>query len=269
MAKSAASWVNDLWRMTAASARLFGSTNREGVIAVLARANVRLSNLHRLITLAQQYEDECLAAGDAASLSGLLLWLQDLAGNEFDTTAAPAVDADQVLPHRAAKGLEWPIVVLCDPASEVRDRLWDIQAESLDAIDVGRPLHRRFIRYWPWAFGQQRKVPIAEETAALPVGLAAHADAIEENMRLLNVSMTRARELMVLARQQKNPTGEWMDTVVLGDILPERDGAAIELSTSRTVPLARWHLVGEAGQGEQGASGADLAWFDHIDKPQE
>jgi hypothetical protein len=29
MAKSAASWVNDLWRMTAASARLFGSTIRE------------------------------------------------------------------------------------------------------------------------------------------------------------------------------------------------------------------------------------------------
>jgi hypothetical protein len=120
-----------------------------------------------------------------------------------------------------------PIVVHCDPASEVRDRLWDIQAESLDAIDVGRPLHRRFVRYWPWAFGKQKKVPIADETAALPVGLAAHADAIEENIRLLYVSMTRARDLLVLARQQKNPTGEWMDTVVLGDILPEGDGVAI------------------------------------------
>jgi ATP-dependent helicase/nuclease subunit A len=33
-----------------------------------------------VIGLAQQYEDECLSGRDAASLSGLLLWLQDLAG---------------------------------------------------------------------------------------------------------------------------------------------------------------------------------------------
>ena len=233
------------------------------------RSRVRLSNLDRLITLAQQYEDECLAASDAASLSGLLLWLQDLAGNKLDTMAAPAVDAVQVLTHHAAKGLEWPVVVLCDLANDVRDRLWDIQAESLDAFDVDRPLHRRFIRYWPWAFGQQKKVPIADEIAALPVGLAAHGDAIEENKRLLYVSMTRARDLLVLARQQKNPTGEWMDTVELGGILPEGDTAAIELSTSKTVPFARWQLVGEPGQREDTASGADLAWFEHIDKPQE
>jgi ATP-dependent helicase/nuclease subunit A len=122
------------------------------------RARVRLANLDRVIGLAQQYEDECLSGRDAASLSGLLLWLQDLQANELDTKALPAVDAVQVMTHHAAKGLEWPVVVLCDLASDVRDRLWGVQTESLAAFDVDRPLHRRFVRYWPWAFGAQKKV---------------------------------------------------------------------------------------------------------------
>ncbi len=126
-----------------------------------------------------------------------------------------------MMTHHAAKGLEWPVVVLCDLASDLRDRLWDVQTESLAAFDVDRPLHRRFVRYWPWAFGPQKKVAIADEIAALPVGQAAHADATEENKRLLYVSMTRARDLLVFARQAKKLTGEWMDTVGLGDDLAQ------------------------------------------------
>jgi ATP-dependent helicase/nuclease subunit A len=185
------------------------------------RARVRLANLDRVIGLAQQYEDECLSGRDAASLSGLLLWLQDLQANELDTKALPAVDAVQVMTHHAAKGLEWPVVVLCDLASDVRDRLWGVQTESLSAFDVDRPLHRRFVRYWPWAFGAQKKVAIADEIASLPVGQAAHADAAEENKRLLYVSMTRARDLLVFARQAKKQTGEWMDSVALGESLAQ------------------------------------------------
>jgi ATP-dependent exoDNAse (exonuclease V) beta subunit len=233
------------------------------------RARVRLANLDRVIGLAKQYEDECVSGRDAASVSGLLLWLQELQANQKDTKALPAVDAVQVMTHHAAKGLEWPVVVLCDLASDLRDRLWDVQTESLAAVDVDRPLHRRFVRYWPWAFGAQQKVAIADEIAVLPVGQAAHADATEENKRLLYVSMTRARDVLVFARQAKKLTGEWMDTVGLGDILPKTGQRRFVLPDRTVVPFERWELAAEGLADAADTGEDDLSWFEHVDKPLE
>lgn len=231
------------------------------------RARVRLANLDRVIGLAQQYEDECRSGRDAASVSGLLLWLQELQANQLDTKALPAVDAVQVMTHHAAKGLEWPVVVLCDLANDVRDRLWGVQTESLAAFDVDRPLNQRFVRYWPWAFGAQKKTAIGDEIATLPVGKAAHADAVEEHKRLLYVSMTRARDLLVFARQASKQTGEWMDTVALGEILPKDGQRVFTLPSGTDVPFERWTLAAEVVSHAVEADDSDLSWFEHADKP--
>ncbi len=231
------------------------------------RARVRLANLDRVIGLAQQYEDECRSGRDAASLSGLLLWLQELQANKLDTKALPAVDAVQVMTHHAAKGLEWPVVVQCDLANDVRDRLWGVQTESLAAFDVDHPLNDRFVRYWPWAFGAQKKTAIGDEIAALPVGLAAHADAVEEHKRLLYVSMTRARDLLVFARQANKQTGEWMDTVELGEILPKDGQRMIRLPCGTDVPFERWELAASVMSAAAEADESDLSWFEHVDEP--
>ena len=231
------------------------------------RARVRLANLDRLLGLVQQYEDECLSARDPASISGLLVWLQDLAANELDTKQLPAVDAVQVMTHHGAKGLEWPVVVLCDLASDVKDRLWGIQAESLAAFDVDHPLDRRFVRYWPWPFGQQKNVTATAAQAFLPVAQVARDHAEAENKRLLYVSMTRARDLLVFARQTKKLTGDWMGTVALGEILPNEGETVIKLPGGINVPFERWELAAAESVGASGEDDEDLSWFDHIDKP--
>jgi superfamily I DNA/RNA helicase len=132
------------------------------------QARMRLANLDQLAGLVTQYEDECTSGRQAATLSGLLLWLQDLAQQGLDAMPQSGVDAVHVMTHHGAKGLEWPVVVLCDLASDVRDRLWGIQAEPKGAFDVHRPLHDRFLRYWPWPFGQQKNVAVADAVAASP-----------------------------------------------------------------------------------------------------
>jgi ATP-dependent helicase/nuclease subunit A len=95
------------------------------------RARLRLANLDRLIELAAEYEEACRSTREAATLSGMLLWLNDLADRAADTMPQPAVDAVQVMTHHGAKGLEWPVVILVDLAGNVKDSIWDsVRAES-------------------------------------------------------------------------------------------------------------------------------------------
>ncbi|WP_162910120.1 UvrD-helicase domain-containing protein [Azohydromonas sediminis] len=232
------------------------------------RARVRLANLERLVTLAQQYEDECVAGGDAASLSGLLLWLGELAAAGQDTMLLPGIDAVAVLTHHGAKGLEWPVVVLCDLASDVNTRLWGTEVRSDEAFDAARPLHRRFVRHWPWLFGAQKKVSLADTVASSNAGLAAQAEALEEHKRLLYVSTTRARDVLVFALPAGKAEGEWMDCVELGAMLQRAGADAIELEGGERVPFARWQLAMAAEVQALVQPSADLTWFaDDLDAP--
>lgn len=253
-------------------------TPREAVELVLARcgvarrvvqwqqdadqARLRLANIDRLVTLAVEYEDQCHASREAATLSGFLLWLRDLAAAGLDALAQPGVDAVTLMTHHKAKGLEWPVVVLCDLAGDVRDRLWDtVQAESRSGFDVHRPLHDRFLRYWPWAFGAQSKVSLAAGVEASPVGVAAREEAAEEHKRLLYVSMTRARDVLVLARPEKKLSGEWMDTVQLDGFLPAGDDTSVQLVNGRAVPFRRERLDANSVDVPAMPHGDDLAWY--------
>lgn len=225
-------------------------------------ARLRLANLDRLVELTAEYEEECATTRSAASLPGLLLWFQDLADGKEDFLPQPAIDAVQVMTHHKAKGLEWPVVVLWDLAGEVRDRVWDIRALSLSAFDARNPLKDRFLRYWPWPLGRQSTGLIADLVEASEAGMSCRTEAVEEEKRILYVSMTRARDVIVLARNAKKTNGEWMDTVALDGQLPANDDGPILLREGGEVPFLRLR-VGEAEGGPVVAeTSVDLAWFE-------
>jgi ATP-dependent exoDNAse (exonuclease V) beta subunit len=206
------------------------------------RARARLANLEALIELSAQYEDLCRTGQHAASISGLIIWLGEISEREKDMLAEPAIDAVKVLTHHAAKGLEWPVVVLTDLATSIRDRLWSISAQSKSALDVNDPLADRFIRYWPWPFGKQQKAAVADEIALTPMAASFRESAIEESKRLLYVSTTRVRDLLVLARSSRTPTGEWIDCVKAPWLLPEEGSDSITLPSGENIRADRWAL---------------------------
>jgi ATP-dependent exoDNAse (exonuclease V) beta subunit len=226
------------------------------------RARLRLANLERLSGLAGEYEDACRATHEAATLSGLLLWLQALAASAADTLPQPALDAVQVMTHHAAKGLEWPMVVLVDLASDVKDSIWGaVRAESSAAFDAQQPLKDRFLRYWPWPYGAEVKVPAAAVVEASPAAQVMQGAAVDEHKRLLYVSMTRARDILVFARPLHKPEGPWMDAVRLASFLPPGNPSAISLSSGHTVPFMRRNLSPGCARLAIVSTHGDLPWF--------
>lgn len=226
------------------------------------RTRQRLANLEALVELAGRYEDLCASGQHAASISGLIIWLGEIAGEKRDMLAEPAIDAVKVMTHHAAKGLEWPVVILMDLAADVRDRLWSISARSGAAFDVNAPLEGRFIRYWPWPFGKQKNVGVADDITLTPMAAEFRRSAVEEEKRLLYVSMTRARDLMVLVRAGQELSGEWLDCVDSPWLLPEEGADELTLPTGEKLKADRWSLDPvEEAEAKGAVEPGQLHWF--------
>lgn len=226
------------------------------------RARMRLANIEALIALAAEYEDSCQSSQQAASVSGLILWLAEVADQKTDMLAEPGVDAVKVMTHHAAKGLEWPVVVLTDLSKDIKDRLWSISAQNGNAFEVKNPLGDRFIRYWPWPFGAQKKVSVADSISLSPVAQEFRTNAIEEAKRLLYVSMTRARDLMIIARSERTPSGEWLESVAAPWLMTTADGQDIQLPSGQRIAAMHWELGPlDGGVYDSLAAEGSIYWF--------
>jgi ATP-dependent helicase/nuclease subunit A len=201
-------------------------------------ARLRLANLDALIAMAREYETNCAGARHAASVSGLLLWLSEQAAENNDSLALPAIDAVQVMTHHKAKGLEWPVVVMMDTHGNVKDALWNsLRATSRQPISAAAPLQYRTLRLWPWPFGSQAYAPFRDEIAATPVAQYFRDVARAEAKRVLYVSMTRARDLLIFAVPQKTPSGEWLETLDAPWLIPGEKDEEIRLPDGTPIPL--------------------------------
>ena len=203
------------------------------------RVRQRLQNIDGLVVVAGEYEDHCRSQHLAATVAGLILWLYELAESDLDSQpGAPKTDAVYVLTHHGAKGLEWPVVIATDLESDLKSRLWNVNVFSKnEAVDLKNPLAGRTIRYWPWPFGGQKTgIGVLEQIESSRLGMASRAQEVEESIRLLYVSLTRARDLLVLPLPEKKPAGQWMGTLGADWMLPTGD--EMNLPNEARIPSA-------------------------------
>lgn len=167
----------------------------------------RRANLEAHRGIAMEYENNCLSASIAASHAGLLAWCGDLAIAKedlggFDETQ----DAVQVLTWHKSKGLEWPVVICMDLPEEPRERIWNQPLEvSPEDFNPDKPLEGRWLRFWPYPYGAQKKdVPLNDKVADTMVGREAAEQAAFEQSRLHYVAMTRVRDILVFPLDGKN-----------------------------------------------------------------
>lgn len=219
------------------------------------RSQHRLNNLAALQDHAEEYMNQCNAQHQPATAAGLVLWLYQLAEAEQDTQATGgAENAVQLVTHHGAKGLEWPIVIAMDLDAKLKPRLWGLSVlPSPDPVSLDDPLANRTLRYWPAFTGQQSaNIDLLDQIAASEEGQAALIQEVEESKRLLYVSLTRARDSLILTMNKDDEQGEWMDTLEAGWMLPGDD--ELKLPTGTQIPSR--HL--ELEEIEPDLSGVDF-----------
>jgi len=199
-------------------------------------AEQRVANIDALRALTAKYEERCLRLHEAATLAGLIRFLDEaservLVRDEERASDEQHVSADAqavtIATYHKAKGLEWPVVVLASLDRGTRRTVFDVSPETdRPAFDPADPLGGRWIRYWPSPFGLHSRV--ADVAKRSPIGLAIEEREARERARLLYVGFTRARDHLVLAAR---PRGTSMKTQWL-DELCDSAGPLIELPRS-------------------------------------
>jgi ATP-dependent helicase/nuclease subunit A len=195
-----------------------GAVLQEAGLPLLAAAhpegNLRQANLHRLLDLAGQYAGE-----HGHSLRGFLAWLDAVRVESGQLPQVPSQaeegDAVRILSVHLAKGLEFPVVVVAQLGQKLRlgpQREGILVTPQGLGMDLLEP--RRFVR-----------IPtVAGRTLA---AVRHRADAFEE-MRILYVAMTRARDRLLLVGTTRKPVPETRPPLTGRDLWHPRGQNALD-----------------------------------------
>lgn len=181
--------------------RFLAATRAHAGLAFWKAGDQRLANVLRLCDLARKHESE-----GATSFREFVDGLLDAAERKADLDAPmveDSTDGVRLLTAHRSKGLEFPIVILCDPTSEVRR-----SSPGHYAVVEERLWVTKFAGCTPVELWEQR-----EEALRLDE---------EEGVRLTYVAATRARDLLVVPVVGDERRSSWLDPLT-PSIYPPRE----------------------------------------------
>ncbi len=224
------------------------------------RVAQRQKNLDAFLDLAIAYEQHALSHREPGTLAGFLLWLEQTLSPELDQQpVAAAGNAVHVLTYHRAKGLEWPVVVCTDFDHSEPLRIWNVRVKRAAAFSLDAPLANRELRYWPGIYGGRKNgVPTRKVVEESCEGLQCRRQAVAEQRRLAYVGITRARDRLALALQDKKLSKDaWMQSFKQDFALPS--GTELILPSGATIPTRAEKI--EADDGERAPPPYRPRWF--------
>ncbi len=178
-------------------------------------ARQRSANLEQMRRLVSDYEEHCAEFGIPATIMGLFVVLDDLKTDKGDKKAVdPSLDAVQVRTYHGAKGLEWPVVIASDLDFPLKTRLYNLRAINTSPGDGSLPddpLANRELRLWVNPYSGS-KAPLQDTMESSETGKASFRDAEDEELRLLYVGVTRARDRLILPVEADRPH-PWLEGI--------------------------------------------------------
>lgn len=169
------------------------------------RGASRLANLDSLRAYCLQYVNGCTEEGRGISPAGMLAWLTEQ--EDLAQAVVRGDDTIQVMTWHKAKGLEWPVTVLFQLDKVYPALPFGVGSLSDQQFNLADPLAGRWLRYWPDLYldpsNQWAKIssgaPFHDRLQDNPATLDHQEKAKRQELRLLYVGWTRARDKVVLA----------------------------------------------------------------------
>ena len=170
----------------------------------------RCANLDSLLRHSQEYEQDRLGRGQAATISGFPLHMEQLASDDEDLRFPPlGHDAVTLTTYHGAKGLEWPVVILSGLDSQWPPDMWSPVVAG-GGQNPDQPLDGRVLQNWIWPFGATKSMHgskkisgshLQDDALDSDEGVERETRGALEGHRLLYVGCTRAKSKLVFAHR--------------------------------------------------------------------
>lgn len=198
----------------------FRLTKLDSIYGSMHDGEVRSANLQTFYQLAADYEKQSLK-----DLSQFLDYLNSIEDRGLVATGNPHPEAVTIMSIHKSKGLEFPVVFLCNLAR--RFNMESLRAQILCDKTLGLGLSvadsKKRIRY-PSVAKRAISVKMAQES-------------ISEEMRVLYVAMTRARDRLIMTYASQSLETDLKDIVLRQDF----DGG--ELLCREATCMGEWVLL--------------------------
>ncbi len=192
----------------------------DGVVASLdldelvvrwGRARTAIANLDALRAHAVSFVRLARHHGGASSPAAFISHLQSLASDGDDAQARiGGEDVVQVMTWHGSKGLEWPVVILFELDVGFGRTALGVHVDDRrgSSARLDRPLEGRSVRYWPEPFhAKTSRTPFHDRLRADATQTQTADRGEREEVRLLYVGWTRARDRIILASAKELSAG--------------------------------------------------------------
>ena len=208
----------------------FRLTKLDSIYAAMPDGDAKSENLHLFYQLSADYEKQSLK-----DLPQFLDYLDSVENRGLITTGSHHANAVTIMSIHKSKGLEFPVVFLCNLSR--RFNMESLRAQILCDKELGLGLSianpQKRIRY-----------PSAAKRA---ISVKMAAESVSEEMRVLYVAMTRARDRLIMTYASQCLEAD------LKDIVLRQDFDAGELVCQEATCMGDWVLLAALQRMEAGA----------------
>ena len=182
-----------------------------------------LATLEALRDLCREYMSDCALRGVPATQADFIRYFSEA---EKEGASAAGGDCIQVMTYHKAKGLEWPVVILCSLDELPKGSPFGVRVVQAGAFNAAAPLANRMLQYVPAPFGAKHKDENGPfENQGIAEFDRQHEEVLalemEEAKRLMYVGVTRAKDEVIFfaKKQTSNPVPEgdpkiaWLDAL--------------------------------------------------------